>query len=94
MFVEYIYMNSTTLKRYAETLQNWNISFQLKKQNTYWNEIATLDFNFYLVLTSNMGTKANSNPRKPQAKDVISRKTVASANSMFMTTSLRHESMA
>jgi len=48
----------------------------------------------YLVLTSNMGTKANSNPRKPQANDVISRKTVASSNSMFMTTSLRHESMA
>jgi hypothetical protein len=31
MFVEYIYMNSTTPKRHAETLQNWNIPFQLNK---------------------------------------------------------------
>jgi hypothetical protein len=39
MFVEYIYMNSTTPKRHAETLQNWNIPFQLKKQNIYRNGI-------------------------------------------------------
>ena len=44
MFVEYIYiyMNNTTLKWHAETLQNWNISFQLKKQNTYQNIINNL----------------------------------------------------
>jgi len=47
MFVEYIYiyiyMNSTIPKRHAETLQNWNISFQLKKRNTYRNGIDNLD---------------------------------------------------
>ena len=42
MFVEYIYMNNTTSKRHAETLRNWNIPFQLKKQNTYWNGIDNL----------------------------------------------------
>ena len=47
MFVEfiYIYMNSTTPKRHAETLRNWNIPFQLKKRNTYRNEIDNLDQN-------------------------------------------------
>jgi hypothetical protein len=45
MFVEYIYMNSTTPKRHAETLRNWNITFQLKKQNTYRNGIDNLAFN-------------------------------------------------
>jgi hypothetical protein len=38
-------MNSTTPKRHAETLQNWNIPFQLKKRNTYRNEIDNLDQN-------------------------------------------------
>jgi len=42
MFVIYIYMNSTTPKRHAETLRNWNISFQLKKWNTYRNKIDNL----------------------------------------------------
>jgi hypothetical protein len=42
MFIEYIYMNSTTPKQHAETLQNWNISFQLRKQNTYRNGIDNL----------------------------------------------------
>jgi len=41
MFVD-IYMNSTTPKRHAETLRNWNIQFQLKKKNTYWNGIDNL----------------------------------------------------
>jgi hypothetical protein len=45
MFVEYIYMNSTIPKRHAETLRNWNIPFQLKKQNTYRNEIDNLAWN-------------------------------------------------
>ena len=47
MFVEYIYIyiyiyNNTAPKRHAETLQNWNIPFQLKKQNTYRNGIDNL----------------------------------------------------
>jgi hypothetical protein len=42
MFVIYIYMNSTTPKRHAETPRNWNIPFQLKKQNTYRNRIDNL----------------------------------------------------
>ena len=37
-------MNSTTLKRHAKTLRNWNIPFQLKKQNTYLNRIDNLGF--------------------------------------------------
>ena len=37
-------MNSTTPKWHAETLQNWNIPFQLKKRNTYRNGIDNLDF--------------------------------------------------
>ena len=47
MFVEYIYiyMNSTTPKRHAETLRNWNIQFLLKKQNTYRNGIDNLVLN-------------------------------------------------
>jgi len=52
MFVElifwiiyiYIYINSTTSKRYAKTLWNQNIPFQLKKQNVNQNEIDNLDF--------------------------------------------------
>jgi hypothetical protein len=52
MFFEYIYiyiyMNSITPKRHAETLQNWNISFQLKKQNIYRNEIHNLDLNEHI----------------------------------------------
>jgi len=44
MFVEYIYMNSRTPKRHAETLRNWNIPFQLKKRNTYRNGIDNLEF--------------------------------------------------
>jgi hypothetical protein len=36
-------MNNTTPKWHVETLRNWNISFQLKKQNTYRNEIDNLD---------------------------------------------------
>jgi hypothetical protein len=36
-------MNSTTSKRHAEIFQNWNILFQLKKQNTYQNEIDNLE---------------------------------------------------
>jgi len=47
MFVEFIYINiyenSTTPKRHVETLRNWNIPFQLKKQNTYQNGIDNLD---------------------------------------------------
>ena len=39
-------MNSTTPKRHAETLRNRNISFQLKKRNTYRNGIDNLDFTF------------------------------------------------
>jgi hypothetical protein len=35
-------MNSTTPKRHAETLRNWNIPFQLKKRNTYRNRIDNL----------------------------------------------------
>jgi len=35
-------MNSTILKRHVEILRNWNISFQLKKQNTYQNRIDNL----------------------------------------------------
>ena len=55
MFVEYIYiyMNSTTPKRHAKTFRNRNIPFQLKKQNTYRNEINSLVFNnlnFYFIL--------------------------------------------
>jgi hypothetical protein len=42
MFVEYVCVNSIIPKRHAETLQNWNISFQLKKQNVYQNEIDNL----------------------------------------------------
>ena len=38
-------MNSTTPKRHAETLRNLNISFQLKKQNTYQNRIHNLVIN-------------------------------------------------
>ena len=38
----YIYINSTTPKRHVETLRNWNIPFQLKKQNTYRNGIDNL----------------------------------------------------
>ena len=47
MFVEYIYiyMNSTTPKWHAEILWNWNISFQLKKKNTYQNGIDNLNHN-------------------------------------------------
>jgi len=40
----YIYIYSTTSKRYVEILRNWNIPFQLKKQNTYQNEIDNLAF--------------------------------------------------
>ena len=40
-------MNSTIPKRHAEMLRNWNILFQLKKQNTYQNGIDNLKF--YLV---------------------------------------------
>jgi hypothetical protein len=36
-------MNNTTPKRHAETFRNRNIPFQLKKQNTYRNEIDNLD---------------------------------------------------
>jgi len=36
-------MNSTTPKRHAEIFWNWNISFQLKKQNIYRNRIDNLD---------------------------------------------------
>ena len=35
-------MNSTTSKQHDETLWNWNISFQLKKRNTYQNGIDNL----------------------------------------------------
>jgi hypothetical protein len=35
-------MNSTTSKRHAGTLRNWNIPFQLKKRNTYQNGIDNL----------------------------------------------------
>ena len=45
MFVEYIYMNSTTPKRHAETLRNRNIPFQLKKRNIYRNGIDNLGSN-------------------------------------------------
>ena len=38
-------MNNTTPKRHAETPQNKNIPFQLKKQNTYQNEIDNLAAN-------------------------------------------------
>jgi len=38
-------MNSTIPKRYAETLRNQNIPFQLKKQNTCRNGINNLDIN-------------------------------------------------
>ena len=38
-------VNSSIPKRHAKTLWNWNISFQLKKQNTYQNGIDNLDFN-------------------------------------------------
>jgi hypothetical protein len=40
-YVCWIY-NSTTPKRHVETLRNWNIQFQLKKRNTYWNGIDNL----------------------------------------------------
>ena len=50
-------MNSTTPKRHAETLRNRNISFQLKKRNTYRNGIDNPDqhakptqFNNYEIL--------------------------------------------
>ena len=53
MFMEYIYiyMNSTTPKRHAETLRNRNISFQLKKQNIYRNGIDNLDSNMAIIIT-------------------------------------------
>jgi hypothetical protein len=43
----YIYMNSTTPKRHAEILRNWNIPFQLKKRNTYRNGIDNLVLGCY-----------------------------------------------
>ena len=43
-------MNSTIPKRHAETLQNRNISFQLKKQNTCRNGIDNLGK--YIILSN------------------------------------------
>jgi hypothetical protein len=54
MFVEYIYMNSTTPKRHAETPRNWNIPFQLKKRNTYRNGIDNLGMSIDKNMNSNL----------------------------------------
>jgi len=52
MFIEYIYIyiyEQYNPERYTETFQNWNISFQLKKQNTFRNEIDNLALNYWAV---------------------------------------------